>query len=132
MFMKAPSTEEEPAWSIYTHFPRLCRTIDSLGVILADTVDTRLTVIGDEFLGGALREIGLSGNCYLQVCNVLMDSLGWNVQQPGDTLEALYSHGVLTEILAFPSSRRGFYRILVGSDGMLHAVAAVWSLMASA
>lgn len=118
MFMKAPSVEEEPAWSIYSHFPRLYRTIDSLGAILADTIDTRIAVIGDEFLGGALREIGLSGNSYLRTCNILMDSLGWNVQQPGDTLEALYCHGVLSEIHAFPSSRRGFYRISVDCDGM--------------
>jgi len=118
MFMKAPSVEEEPAWSIYSHFPRLYRTIDSLGAILADTIDTRIAVIGDEFLGGALREIGLSGNSYLRTCNILMDSLGWNVQQPGDTLEALYCHGILSEIHAFPSSRRGFYRISVDCDGM--------------
>ena len=91
--------------------------IDSLGTILADTIDTRITVIGDGFLGGALREAGLGGNGFLMTCTVLMDSLGWNVQQPGDTLEAVYCRDVLSELRCHPSNRRGFYRVEI-EDGM--------------
>ncbi len=93
------------------HRMELKGVIDSLGEILADTIDTRIAIIGEGFLGGALREIGLTGDGYLRTCSVLMDSLGWNVQQSGDTLEAVFCHDVLAELRCYPSNRRGFYRI---------------------
>jgi murein DD-endopeptidase MepM/ murein hydrolase activator NlpD len=116
LFMRAPERRSDPAWNFHSHRIELKCLIDSLGEILADTIDTRITVIGEEFLGGALREIGLTGNGYLMTCAILMDSLGWNVQQPGDTLEAVYYRDVLSELRCYPSNRRGFYRIAL-QDG---------------
>ena len=80
--------------------------------ILADTTDIYTSTIGDGFLGGAVRELGISGGQYLSTCDVLMDSLGWNVQRAGDTLTAAYNHGELSELRAYPGNRRGFYRII--------------------
>ncbi len=78
---------------------------------MADTIDVLTSSIGDSFLGGAVRELGLQGGQYLSTCGILMDSLGWSVQQRGDTLSAIYCRGVLSEVRAFPCNRRGFYSI---------------------
>ena len=58
--MKAPESRHAPSWSAYSiQLAELGTVIDSLGEILADTINTRITVIGEGFLGGALREAGL-------------------------------------------------------------------------
>ncbi len=87
-----------------------CR-LEMLAVV-ADTVDICTSIVGEGFLGGAVRELGISGSQYLSTCEVLMDSLGWSVQRAGDTLTAIYNRGELSELRAFPGNRRGFYRIL--------------------
>ena len=86
-----------------------CRTL--ILAEMADTVEVLTSTIGEGFLGGAVRELGLSGGQYLATCNVLMDSLGWSVQRTGDTLTAIYCRGILSEVRAFPRNRRGFYRV---------------------
>jgi len=87
-----------------------CRT--EMLTVVADTLDILTSTIGDAFLGGAVRELGISGGSYLSTCQVLMDSLGWTVQRTGDTLTAIYNRGELSELRAYPGNRRGFYRIL--------------------
>ena len=79
---------------------------------MADTIDILTSTIGEEFLGGAVRELGISGGQYLSTCGILMDSLGWTVQRTGDTLTAIYCRGNLSEVRAFPGNRRGFYRVV--------------------
>jgi hypothetical protein len=79
--------------------------------VMADTIDTYTATIGDGFLGGAVRELGISGSQYLATCEILIDSLGWNVQAAGDTLIAIYCREELSEIRAVPGNRRGFFRI---------------------
>ena len=79
---------------------------------MADTIDILTSTIGEEFLGGAVRELGISGGQYLSTCGILMDSLGWTVQRTGDTLPAIYCRGNLSEVRAFPGNRRGFYRVV--------------------
>ncbi|MCD4706197.1 MAG: M23 family metallopeptidase [Candidatus Sabulitectum sp.] len=87
----------------------VCRT--EILTVVADTIDIFISTIGEGFLGGAVRELGISGGQYLATCHVLMDSLGWTVQRTGDTLTAVYCRGELTELRAYPGNRRGFYRI---------------------
>ncbi len=82
-----------------------------IAAAMADTIDVVVSTIGEGFLGGAVRELGISGGDYLATCGVLMDSLGWSVQRAGDTLSAIYCRGILSEVRAYPGNRRGFYRI---------------------
>ena len=91
-----------------------CR--DRIRAVMADTIDVCRSTIGDGFLGGAVRELGIEGGGYLATCSVLMDSLGWTVQQTGDTLSAIYCRGILSEVRAFPRNRRGFYRIIFENE----------------
>lgn len=86
-----------------------CR--NSMLAVMADTIDIFTSTIGEGFLGGAVRELGISGGEYLATCQIFMDSLGWTVQRTGDTLSAIYCRGVLSEVRAFPGNRRGFYRV---------------------
>ncbi len=79
--------------------------------VMADTVDIMVGVVGDGFLGGALWDAGLSGRNYEQVCAILRDSLGWRVQQLGDSIVAVYHRDRLAELRAYPRNRRGFFRI---------------------
>ncbi len=88
----------------------LCR--NEMLTVVADTVEVFSSTIGDGFLGGAVRDIGITGGLYLSTCEILIDSLGWNVQRMGDTLSAIYNRGELGELRAYPGNRRGFYRIL--------------------
>jgi len=97
---------------------KFCAGIDTLDscrtgmlALLADTIDVYTSTIGDGFLGGAVRDLGITGGQYVSTCGILMDSLGWTVQRPGDTLSAIYSHDLLSELRAYPRNRRGFYRI---------------------
>lgn len=83
---------------------------------MADTVEAATAVIGAGFLGGALREAGLSGRPFVIACEILMDSLEWRVQQPGDTIVAVYHRGALAELRAYPRNRRGFFRIAWEND----------------
>ena len=87
-----------------------CRV--SMIAAMADTIDILTSTIGEEFLGGAVRQLGISGGQYLATCDILMDSLGWTVQRSGDTLTAIYCRGNLSEVRAFPANRRGFYRVV--------------------
>ena len=87
-----------------------CRT--DIRAAMADTIDILTSTIGEGFLGGAIRELGISGGQYLSTCGILMDSLGWTVQRTGDTLTAIYCRGSLSEVRAFPGNRRGFYRVV--------------------
>ena len=119
LFMKPPLRREAPAWSFYRDYGVLHGVIDSLGAILADTLQVRTAVIGPGFLGGALREAGVSGGEYVTCCKVLHDSLQWRVQHAGDTLEAYRVRGTLRELRAFPRGTRGFYRVCFGQDGTL-------------
>lgn len=84
--------------------------------VMADTIDVYISTIGEGFLGGAVRDLGISGGQYLSTCEILMDSLGWTVQRTGDTLTAIYCRGLLSEVRAFPANRRGFYRIAFQND----------------
>jgi len=84
--------------------------------IMADTIDTYSSTIGEGFLGGAVRELGISGGQYLATCSILMDSLGWSVQRAGDTLTAIYCRGELSELRAIPGNRRGFFRVTYEND----------------
>ncbi len=117
VFMKPPSGGAGPPWRLCDHVALLRSAIDSLGGILADTMTIRRSVVGDGFLGGALREIGITGPTYLSSCTVLSDSLQWRIQHAGDTLEAYYSHGALVELRAIPRGGRGFYRLCYAGDG---------------
>jgi murein DD-endopeptidase MepM/ murein hydrolase activator NlpD len=119
LFMKPPLPRSGPAWFFPGEMHRLRGTIDSLGAILADTLQIRSSVIGDGFLGGALREIGISGDAYLVCCTALHDSLQWRVQHEGDTLEASWVRGRLTELRAFPRGVRGFYCVRFSAGGSL-------------
>ncbi len=97
------------------NFPERLELIEScrmeIAASMADTIDVVVSTIGDGFLGGAVRDLGISGADYLATCGVLMDSLGWRVQRTGDTLSAIYCRGILSEVRAFPRNRRGFYRV---------------------
>ena len=116
--MKPSDTAGGRSWAVlHVEGERLSFLTDSLEALLADTIEIFTTIIGDEFLGGALREAGLSGGQFLDCCCVLMDSLGWNVQQPGDSIQAVHWNGVLRELRAFPRYRRGYYRIGISPDG---------------
>ncbi|MDM7993988.1 MAG: M23 family metallopeptidase [Candidatus Fermentibacter sp.] len=116
-FMEPPAWNSGPAWSFCDDRVRLCRMVDSLGAILADTLQVRVTTIGDGFLGGALWDVGVTGDDYVDVCTVLRDSLGWSVQHAGDTIEASFTRGRLVEVRALPRGGRGFYSILFGAGG---------------
>lgn len=110
-FMEPPSWSAGSGWELDSDVARLHRSIDSLGAILADTLQVRTSVIGDGFLGGALWDAGVVGNDYVNACIILRDSLRWMVQHPGDTLAASFTHGELVEIRAIPRGGRGFYSI---------------------
>jgi murein DD-endopeptidase MepM/ murein hydrolase activator NlpD len=85
--------------------------------ITADTIDVYTSSVGDGFLGAAVRDLGISGGQYVLTCGILMDSLGWTVQRPGDTLSAIYCRDCLSELRAYPRNRRGFYRICYSEEG---------------
>ena len=112
VFTRSSDENFGPPWGFHRNIEALevCR-IEML-TVLADTVDLCTSIIGEGFLGGAVRELGISGGQYLSTCEVLMDSLGWTVQRTGDTLTAMYNRGELSELRAYPGNRRGFYRIL--------------------
>jgi murein DD-endopeptidase MepM/ murein hydrolase activator NlpD len=116
LFMKPPLRRDDPAWPFHGHLAVLHASIDSMGAILADTMEVRTSIIGEGFLGGALRDAGISGESYLLSCQALLDSLQWRVQHAGDTLETSWVRGNLVELRAFPGGIRGFYRVRFGSD----------------
>lgn len=117
VFMKPPVRRADPPWLLCEDVALLRHLVDSLGEILADTLSVRSAIIGEGFLGGALREVGITGDRYLACCAVLQDSLAWRVQHQGDTIEAVYCRGNLVEVRAAPRGRRGFYRICLDPGG---------------
>lgn len=117
IFLRPPDGEKSPSWIIFRSLHDLRDLTDSLQLILADTIDIRVGVVGESFLGGAIMGAGLSGSHYLDCCRILMDSLGWNVQQFGDTLEVIYHNGIFSELRAFPSTRRGYFLIQADQHG---------------
>ncbi len=102
---------EKAAWPFHDNLAELDEEREHALQVLADTVETLTGVVGDGFLGGALRDAGLAGSEYVRVCGLLIDSLGWTVHQPGDTIIAVYHRGNIAELRAYPRSRRGFFRI---------------------
>ncbi len=116
-FMKPPTWSAGSGWGLHADIARLDRSMDSLGSILADTLQIRLSVIGEGFLGGALWDAGVVGDDYVNACTLLRDSLGWMVQHSGDTIEARFSHGDLVELRALPRGGRGFYSVRFDPDG---------------
>jgi len=119
LFMKPPIRRSGPPWPYTAQNELLAHTLDSLGGILADTLEVRTSVIGEGFLGGALREAGVDGDNYVRCCTALHDSLQWRVQHEGDTIEAVFVRGRLSELRAFPRSVRGFYCVKLGGDGLV-------------
>ncbi len=98
-------------WSFYRDLEKLESCQIEMLIIQADTIEVFSSTIGEGFLGGAVRDLGISGGLYLSTCDILMDSLGWTVQRTGDTLTAIYNRGELSELRALPGNKRGFYRI---------------------
>ena len=109
--MPDSSGEERFPWPFHDDVRYMSESRDHALRTMADTVETLSGVIGAGFLGGALRDAGLSGRVHTLACGVLIDSLGWRVQQPGDTLVAVYHRERLAELRAYPRNRRGFFRI---------------------
>ena len=111
LFTRSDEDNLGDPWGFHRDFQIMeaCRT--GIITVMADTIDTFTSTIGEGFLGGAVRDLGISGGQYLATCEILMDSLGWTVQRSGDTLAAIYCRGELSELRAYPGNRRGFYRI---------------------
>ena len=111
VFMRPPrerSGEQWPWWRQLAEMRESCR---AARVVMADTIDV-VTATIDVSLWGTLNELGLPGGLNAQCSAILQDSLGWgNSQQPGDTLEAVYRHGRLREIRAYPRYLRGIYSV---------------------
>lgn len=103
-------------WPFHGDISRLAYHREHARQTMADTVQSLTGVIGPGFLGGALRDAGLSGRAFTGACELLIDSLGWRVQQPGDTIVAVYHRGRLAELRAYPRNRRGFFRICWSGD----------------
>ncbi len=103
-------------WSFYRDLEKLESCQIEMLIIQADTIEVFSSTIGEGFLGGAVRDLGISGGLYLSTCGILMDSLGWTVQRTGDTLTAIYNRGQLSELRALPGNKRGFYRISFTED----------------
>lgn len=103
-------------WPFHRHISRLTLQREYALHTMADTVESMVGVIGPGFLGGALRDAGLSGRAFAGACELLIDSLGWRVQQPGDTIVAVFHRGRIAELRAYPRNRRGFFRICWSGD----------------
>ena len=112
VFTKSADEDTGNPWIFYQDIELMENCRIEMLTIVADTIEVFSSTIGDGFLGGAVRDLGISGGQYLETCEVLMDSLGWTVQRTGDTLTAIYNRGELSELRALPANRRGFYRIL--------------------
>lgn len=104
------------SWPYHDDLARIGNTREHALHVMADTIDTCVGVIGEGFLGGALRDAGVTGNAFARACELLVDSLGWNVQQTGDTIIAVYHRGRLAELRAYPRNRRGFFRVCWTGD----------------
>jgi murein DD-endopeptidase MepM/ murein hydrolase activator NlpD len=111
MFTVSGGENTGTPWKFYRGLNSLDSCRMGMLAVLADTIDVHMSSIGDGFLGGAVRDLGISGGQYLSTCGILMDSLGWAVQRAGDTLSAIYCRDQLSELRAYPRNRRGFYRI---------------------
>lgn len=110
-FMRPPAERGGPAWPFHRWLEGMEAERLRASAVMADTVDVETATI-DVSLWGTLNELGLSGGLNARCSAILQDSLGWgNGQQPGDTLEAVYRHGRLREIRAYPRYLRGFYSV---------------------
>jgi murein DD-endopeptidase MepM/ murein hydrolase activator NlpD len=112
-YVLVPSEQEATGspWPFHRQMAAMESARIGIAAEMADTIEVLSSSIGEGFLGGALRDLGLSGGQFLFTCEVLMDSLGWSVQRAGDSLRAVYCRGELSELRAYPGNRRGFYRI---------------------
>lgn len=99
-------------WFFHEDYSELTRVIDSLNTILADTISIRIACVEEDgTLGGLLFATGIEGSRYMNCCSIFLDSLGWTSVHVGDTLEAVYSRGLLWEVRARPRRSRGYYSI---------------------
>ena len=115
VFMSPPEDRAGPAWTFHRHLGAMDAACHYARTVMADTVDV-VTATIDVSLWGTLSELGLAGGLNAQCSAILQDSLGWgNGQQPGDTVEAVFRHGRLREIRAYPRYLRGFYTISLDS-----------------
>jgi murein DD-endopeptidase MepM/ murein hydrolase activator NlpD len=100
-------------WFFHESISELTQVIDSLNTILADTLSIRIACVEkDGTLGGLLFATGIEGSRYSNCCTIFIDSLGWTSVHVGDTLEAVYSRGMLWEVRARPRRSRGYYSII--------------------
>jgi murein DD-endopeptidase MepM/ murein hydrolase activator NlpD len=111
VFMSPPEDGAGAEWGFYRRLAATDALCDSVRAVMADTVDV-VTATIDLSLWGTLDELGLDGGLNARCSAILQDSLGWGTgQQPGDTVQAVYRHGRLREIRAYPRYLRGFYSI---------------------
>ncbi len=112
-FFGKPHREESgDVWFFHESISDLTFVIDSLNTILADTMEIRIACVEEGgTLGGLLFATGIEGSRYSNCCSIFIDSLGWTSVHLGDTLEAVYSRGILWKVRARQRRRRGYYSI---------------------
>ncbi len=113
IFGKPHGDNSGDEWFFHESISELTHVIDSLNAILADTLFIRIAFVEEDgTLGGLLFSTGIEGNRYSNCCSIFIDSLGWTSVHVGDTLEAVYSRGLLWEVRARPRRNRGYYSII--------------------